>query len=117
MSNFFDKEKYLIHFDNLQLYLKLGSKLTKIHRVLEFNQSQYLKPYIEFNTKKRIEAEKNNDKDGKTLYKLMDKDIYGKAMNKLRNMIDVKLLNNEKEDLKCSSKPSYLCCITYLTII
>ena len=117
MSNFFDKEKYLIHFDNLQLYLKLGSKLTKIHRVLEFNQSQYLKPYIEFNTKKRIEAEKNNDKDGKTLYKLMHKAIYGKAMNKLRNVIDVKLLNNEKEDLKCSSKPSYLCRIAYLTII
>ena len=117
MSNFFDKEKSLIHLDNLHLYLKLGSKLTKIHRVLEFNQSQYLKPYIEFHTKKRIEAEKNNDKDGKPLYKLMGKAIYGKTVNKLRNMIDVKLLNNEKEDLKCSSKPSYLCRITYLTII
>ena len=68
-------------------------------------------------TQKKIEAEKNNDKDGKTLYKLMDKAIYGKTMKKLRNMIDVKLLNNEKEDLKCSSKPSYLCRITYLTII
>ena len=38
--NFFDKEKYVIHYENLQLYLRLGSKLKKIHRALEFNHSQ-----------------------------------------------------------------------------
>ena len=43
----------------------------KKYRVLEFNQSQWLKPYVEFNTKKRIEAEKSDDKDGKALYKLI----------------------------------------------
>ena len=51
--------------------LRLGLKLKKLHRVLEFNQSQWLKPYIEFNTRNRIEADKNNDKDGKAWYKLM----------------------------------------------
>ena len=44
--------------------------------VLRFNQSQWLKLYIEL--KKRIEAEKNNDKDGKALYKLMNNAICGK---------------------------------------
>ena len=50
--NFLDKEKYVTHYENWKLYLRLGLKLKKIHRVLEFNQSQCLKPYIEFNTKK-----------------------------------------------------------------
>ena len=53
MPNFLDKEKYTIHYENLQLYLRLGLKLKKIHRVLEFNQSQWLKPYVNFNTQKK----------------------------------------------------------------
>ena len=65
-------------------------KLKKIHRVFEFNQSQWLKPYVEFNTQKRIEAEKNSDKDGKALYKLMNNAVHGKTMENLRNRIDVK---------------------------
>ena len=49
---FFDKEKCLLHYEYLKLYLKLRLKLKKIHRLLKFNQSQWLKPYIEFNTQK-----------------------------------------------------------------
>ena len=40
VPNLFDKEKYVIHYENLQLYLRLGLKLKKVYRVLEFNQSQ-----------------------------------------------------------------------------
>ena len=76
MANLFDKEKYVIHYENLQLYLRLGLKLKKVHRVLEFSQTQWLKPYIEFKTKKRIEVEKNNGKDGKALYKFTSNSIY-----------------------------------------
>ena len=50
VPKFFDKEKYVLHYENLQLYLREGLKLRKIHSVLEFNQSQWLKPYIEFDT-------------------------------------------------------------------
>ena len=75
VSNVFDKENYMIHCENLQLYLILRLKLKKIHCVLEFNQSQWLKPYIEFNTQKRIEAEKNYDKVEKALYKFMNNGI------------------------------------------
>ena len=58
VPNFFVKEKYVLHYKNLQLYLRLGLKLKKIHCLVELNQSQLLKPYIEFNTQKRIDAEK-----------------------------------------------------------
>ena len=50
----FDKEKYVIHYENL----RLGLKLKKLQRVLEFNQSQSLKQYIEFNTKKEQKLKK-----------------------------------------------------------
>ena len=66
-----------------------------------------MKPYIEFNTQEGIEAVKNNDKDERALRKLMNA-IYGKAMENLRNRINVKSVSNEKNYLKCTSKPSYI---------
>ena len=108
LPNFFDNEKYVLHYENLQLYLRLGLKLKKRYHILEFNQSQWLKPYIEFDTQKRIEAEKNRCRDGKALYKLMNNAVYGKTMENLRNRIDVKLVHNEKDFLQFTSKPSYM---------
>ena len=91
---------------NLQINLGLRLKLQKIHRMLEFNQSQWLKPYIELNTQRRIEAKKNKnknwEKDGKMLHKLKNNAIYGKTTKNLINRIDVKLVNNEKDYLKCT---------------
>ena len=95
VPNVFDKETYVLHYEKFQLYLRLGLKLKKIYRVLEFNQPLWLKPNIE-------------SKDGKALYKLVNNIIYGKTMESLRNRIDIKLANNEKVYLKGTSKPSYI---------
>ena len=58
VPKFFDREHYVIYCENLQLYLRLGLKLKETHLALEFIRSQWLKPYILFNTQKRMEAEK-----------------------------------------------------------
>ena len=84
VPHFFDNEKHAIYYENLKLYLRLGLKL-KIYGVLELNQSQWLKQYVEFNTQKRIEAEKNGDKDRKARYKLMNNAVYRTTIENLRN--------------------------------
>ena len=49
ISNLGNKTNYVVHYRNLQLYLSLGMKLTKIHKVLEFQKSDWMKKYIDFN--------------------------------------------------------------------
>ena len=56
VSNLGNKSKYIVHYRYLQLYLSLGMKLAKVHRILKFKQCDWLKKYIDFNTDKRKSA-------------------------------------------------------------
>ena len=52
ISNLGNKTIYVVHYRNLQLYLPIEMKLTKIHNVLKFKQSDWMIKYIDFTTEK-----------------------------------------------------------------
>ena len=78
--------------------------MTKIHRVLKFKQSDWMKNYIHFNTEKRINAVNDFEKD---FFKLMINSVYGKTIENLPKRINVRLLNNAEDFLKYIQASQY----------
>ena len=110
IPNLMNKQKYVLHYKNLQLYLDLGMKLGKIHRLLEFKQKNWLKDYIDFNTQKRKNASNSFEKD---FFKLMNNSVFGKTMENLRNRCSIKLVTTKDQLLKWGAKPTYKRSVIY----
>ena len=105
IPNLRNKTKYVIHYKNLIQCLKLGMKLKKIHRGIKFVESEWMKPYIDMNTKLRAKAKNNFEKD---FYKLMNNAVFGKTMENIRNRKDVKLVNNVEKLRKLIAMPNFV---------
>lgn len=104
MQTLFDKDNYIIHFKNLKLYLQLGLKLKKIHRVIRFQQENFLHKYIEKNTILRQNANNDFEKD---LFKLMNNSVFGKSIQDQRKHLNIKLALNEQQASKLLNKPNF----------
>ena len=104
VCNLFNKKKYVTHINPLKQTLNHGLKLKKIHRIIEFNQEAWLKPYIDMNTELRKLAKNNFETD---LFKLMNNSVFGKTMENIRKHRDVKLVTTDKKRNKLVSEPNY----------
>ena len=87
IPNLMPRKNYVVHYRNLKYYLLKGLILKKVHRILEFKQNNWVKPYIDFNTQRRKET--NNEAD-KTLFKLLNSAAYDKTMENMTKRIKIK---------------------------
>ena len=99
-----DKEKYVVHIRALKQALNHGLILKKVHRVIKFNQRAWLKPYIDMNTKYRIEAK---NKFEKNFIKIMINSVFGKTIENLRKHRYFKLVTTDENTSKLISEPNY----------
>ena len=107
VPNLNDKTKYVLHYENLKLYESLGLKITKIHRGIKFEESPWLKKYIDLNTDLRSKANNEFEKD---FFKLMNNSVFGKTMENIRNRVDIRLVNSEAKAKKLAAKPNFKHC-------
>ena len=94
VPNLMNKNNYVIDYRNLQQCLELGMKVKKIHIILKFKKSDWMRPYIDFNTQKR--AISNNEAD-KNVLKLMNNSVNGKTMENLSKRIKIKVVKNSQD--------------------
>ena len=91
-SNLHDKTEYVIHVRNLKQTLNHGLVLKKVHIVIKFNQNAQLKSYIDMNTDPREKAKNDCKKD------LMNNSVFGKTMENVRKLRDIKLLTEKRRN-------------------
>ena len=99
------KKNYKVYYKNLEYYIQLGIKVDKVHKILTFDEKPLLKEYIDLNTELRKNSKNDIEKD---LFKLMNKAIFGKSMENVLNKSNVKLINNDPENLsKLIKEPNF----------
>ena len=104
VCNIRNKENYVVHIRALKQALDHGLKLTKVHRVIEFRQEAWLKPYIDMNTELWKHVKNDFEKD---FFKLMNNSAYGKTMENVRNHRDIRVITINKRRSILASEPNY----------
>ena len=94
VPNLRDKKSYVIHIQTLNQVLQHRLRLGRIHRVIEFDQSPWLKAYIDFNTQLRTASTNDFEKD---FFKLMNNSVFGKMKENIRKHRNIKLVTTEEK--------------------
>ena len=98
------KTEYMAHYRMLKFYVKVGEKVTKIHRVIKFKQDYICRDYIQNNTNKRATAKIEAEKD---VRKLMNNSQFGRMCMNPLHFLQSKFLHYEEKIMKSISKPTF----------
>ena len=104
VCNMHNKENHAVHIRALKQALNHELILRKVHKIINFNQEEWLKPYIYMNTKLRTDSKNNFEKD---FFKLMNNAVFGKTMENVRKHTDIKLVTTDKRRNQLASEPNY----------
>lgn len=104
------KKKYIIHHETLKLYMSLGMEIGTIHRIIRFEEREWMKKYIDLNTELRTKADNDFEKD---FFKLMNNSVYGKTMENIRKRVDVRLVNSEERGKMLAKRPNFNHCTIF----
>ena len=104
VCNLYDKNNCVFHLRSLKQALHHGLILKKVHRVIQFNQEEWLKECIDVNTELRTQAKNDFEKD---VSKLMNNSVFGKTMENVRKHRDIKFVTIDKRRNQLVSEPSY----------
>ena len=107
MSSFYEKKSYTISVYILKYCLEKGLILKKIHHVIYAEQSDFVKPYITSNNKKRTECSIKKNKFGVDRYKLMNNANFAKQTENVRKYKDNRIANNEDKAKKIATKVTF----------
>ena len=105
LTSITDKNRYIVQITTLAQALKHGLILKKVHRVLSYNHSNWLKHHIDMNTKLRGDAKNEFEKD---FFKLMNNAVFGKMIENVREHRDIKLVVTEARRKKLTSQPNFV---------
>ena len=94
VCNLYDKKCYVVHIRSLKQGLNQRLILTKVHRVIQFNQKLWLKLYVDMNTELRKQAKNDFEKD---FFKLMNTAVFEKTMENVRKHRDDKKAKGTKK--------------------
>ena len=104
VCNLYYKKNDVVHIRSLKQALTHGLKLKKVHKVIQFYQEAWLKPYIDMNTELRKKAKNDFEKD---FFKLMNNAVFGKIVENVRKHRNIKLVTTDKRRNQLVSEPNY----------
>ena len=94
LATFERRERYVLHYRNLQLYVRLGMRLVSVRGALFFRQERVMEPYVYFNWLKRSEAQNEFDV---AFYKLLLNSLFGKTIENPEKRTKVRLCRTPEQ--------------------